>query len=77
MTYRIATEFDLEPLANGNILIEFYGDDGKTFNVQAITREVLEGMPGVVALTLVCMDSGPEAVKKIMESVRPAQQEGK
>ena len=76
MNERIATGFDLEPLANGNVLIEFYGDDGKTFNTQVVTREVIEGMPAVVALTLVCMDQGPEAVKKIMESVRPAQQDG-
>ena len=70
MKYRIATGFDLEPLANGNILMEFFGDDGKTFNVQVITRDALEKMPAVVALFLVCQDQGPEAVKKIMESVR-------
>ena len=70
MTHRIATGFDLEPLPNGNVLIEFYGDDGTTFNVQVVTREVIEGMPAVVALTLVCMDQGPEELKKIMESVR-------
>ena len=75
MTYRIATDFDMEPLANGNILIEFVGDDGITFNVQVVTREVLESIPAIVALTLVCMDQGPEAVKKIMESVRPVQQD--
>ena len=72
MKYRIATGFDLEPLANGSVLIEFYGDDGETFNTQVVTREVIEGMPAVVALTLVCMDQGPEAVKKIMESMKDA-----
>jgi hypothetical protein len=73
MNERTATGFDLEPLPNGNVLIEFYGDDGKTFNVQVVTREVIEGMPAIVALTLVCMDQGPKAVKKIMESVRTDQ----
>ena len=69
MNERIATGFDLEPLPNGNILMEFFGDDGKTFNVQVVTREVLEGMPAVVGLTLVCIDQGVAAVKKIMENV--------
>ena len=50
MTQRIATGFDLEPLPNGNVLIEFYGDDGKTFNTQVVTREVIERMPAVVGL---------------------------
>ena len=69
MKYRIATGFDLEPLADGNILIEFFGDDGKTFNTQVVTREVLEGMPAVVGLTLICMDQGPEAVRRLMKLV--------
>jgi hypothetical protein len=73
MTHQIATGFDLEPLGNGNVLIEFFGDDGITFNTQVVTREVIEGMPAVIALILVCIDQGPEAVKKIMESVRPVQ----
>lgn len=76
MTDRIATGFDLEPLATGNVLIEFFGDDGKTFNTQVVTREMIESMPAVVGLTLVCMDQGREAVKKIMESVRPVGQDG-
>jgi len=73
MNERIATGFDLEPLANGNVLIEFYGDDGKAFNTQVVTREVIEGMPAVVALTLLYIDQGPEEVKKIMENVRTNQ----
>lgn len=69
MTYRIATGFDLEPLGNGNILIEFCGDDGMTFDQQVITREGLEKMPAVIALFLVCMDQGAEEVKRIMKSL--------
>jgi hypothetical protein len=67
MNERVAIGFDLEPLANGNLLIEFFGDDGKAFNTQVVTREVIEGMPAVVALTLLCIDQGTEVVKKIME----------
>jgi hypothetical protein len=58
MTHPITTGFDLEPLANDTVLIEFFGDDGKTFNTQIVTREVVEGMPAVIGLTLVCMDQG-------------------
>jgi hypothetical protein len=69
MTHRIATGFDLEPLATGSVLIEFFGDDGETFNSQVVTREVIQSMPAVVGLTLVCMDQGVEAVKKMMEKI--------
>ena len=44
MKERIATGFDFEPLPDGNVLIEFYGDDGKTFNKQVITPDVLKDM---------------------------------
>ena len=39
---RIATGFDFEPLPDGNVLIEFFGGDGKTFNVQVITANVFK-----------------------------------
>jgi hypothetical protein len=76
MTHRIATGFDFEPLANGNVLIEFFGDDGKTFNAQVVTREVIERMPAVVGITLVWMDQGAEEVKKMMESVQSVEKDG-
>lgn len=69
MTYRIATGFDMEPLPNGNILIEFFGDEGVTFNKQVITREVLQNIPTVAALILICMDQGTEAVKRLMNQL--------
>jgi hypothetical protein len=65
----IATGFDLEPLPSGNVLIEFYGDDGKTFNTQVVTREVIETLPAVASLTLVYMDQGAEAVKRLMQKL--------
>jgi hypothetical protein len=70
MTHRIATGFTMEPLANGNIMIEFYGDDGITFNVQVVTREVLEGIPAVIALILVCQDQGVEEAERIMKNLK-------
>ena len=66
LTDRIATGFDLEPLPDGNVLVEFFADDGKTFNTQVVTKEVVQSMPVVASLTLVYMDQGPEAVKEIM-----------
>ncbi len=68
----IATGFDFEPLANGNVLIEFFGDDGKTFNTQVITAEVLKSLPVVANLTLVAMTDGVEGVKGIMAAMDEA-----
>jgi hypothetical protein len=36
----IATGFDFEPLPDGNVLIEFFGDDGNTINAQVVTAEL-------------------------------------
>ena len=41
----IATGFDFEPLPDGNFLIEFFGDDGKTINKQIVTAEVIRRLP--------------------------------
>ena len=65
----VATGFDFEPLADGNVLIEFYGDDGKTFNTQIITGDVLKSLPAVANLTQVAMSEGVEVAKKIMEAM--------
>jgi hypothetical protein len=75
MTHRIATGFDLEPLANGNVLIDFCGDDGKTFNKQVVTREVVERLPAVAGLTLVLIDQGAEAVKGMMDGLKDTPEE--
>ena len=63
---KIATGFDFEPLADGNVLIEFYGDDGKTFNMQVVTSSVVESMPLVASLAGVALREGPDAVKEII-----------
>jgi len=67
MTEPIANGFDFEPLKDGNILIEFFGDDGKTFNTQVVTQEVLRSMPLVAMLTMVVMQEGVAALKKLMD----------
>ena len=75
MNQRIATGFDLEPLPNGNVMIEFFGDDGKTFNTQIVERQVIEKMPVVASLMMVCLDQGPEAVKKLMQDLSQPEDE--
>ena len=66
VTTQIATGFDFEPLLDGNVLIEFYGDDGKTFNKQVVTAEVMRGMPEVAYLTGIAMTQGVEQVKAVI-----------
>ncbi len=51
MTSEIATDFDFEPLPDGNVLIKFFGDNGVTVHKQVITRDCLAAIPIVVALT--------------------------
>lgn len=56
----IATGFDFEPLPNGDVLIEFFGDDGVTFNSQVITRDCLARIPIVVHAFFLAVDKGTE-----------------
>jgi hypothetical protein len=65
----IATGFDLEPLPDGNVLIEFFGDDGKTFNQQVATAAVVSSIPLVSLLTDVALKHGPDVAKEIMEKL--------
>lgn len=71
MTKRIATGFDLGPLPDGSVLVEFFGDDGETFNSQVVTKAVVESMPTVASLMLVYLERGLGEVKRLMQ-----QQEG-
>lgn len=63
----IATGFDCQPLDDGNVLIEFFGDDGKTFNKQIVTPDVVQNMPIVAALVNVALKKGPKAAREIMK----------
>ncbi len=64
-----ATGFDFEPLPDGNVLIEFFGDDGKTFNKQVVTPDFLHDMPLVASLTVVAMRHGPQVAREIMRKL--------
>ena len=72
---KIATGFDLEPLRNGNVLIEFYGDDGKTLNTQVVTPDVVESMPFVASLTGIALREGIGAVREILEKLGEREEE--
>ncbi len=64
MKTRIATGFEFQPLSDGNVLIEFYGDDGETFNTQIVTGEVVANMPLVAHLTGLALTDGIDAVEE-------------
>jgi len=69
MSNPIATGFDFEPLPNGNVLMEFFGDDGKTFATQVVTLDVVQSMPTVCWITLTYIEHGPEVAKKLMDKM--------
>jgi hypothetical protein len=56
----IATGFDFEPLESGDVLIEFFGDDGVTINTQVITKECLSRMPVVAQALYLAVEQGKE-----------------
>jgi hypothetical protein len=66
----IATGFDFQPLPDGTVLIEFFGDDGTTLTEQIVTAEVIRQMPLVAALTDVALSKGPEVAREIMHSLK-------
>lgn len=65
----VATGFDFEPLPDGNVVVEFFGDDGVTINRQVVTADVVRRMPLVAALLDVALTSGPDVAREIMERV--------
>ncbi len=68
-----STGFDFQPLPDGNVLIEFHADDGKTISKQIVTPEVIRQMPLVAALLDVAVRKGPEVVREIMERLNQEQ----
>ena len=67
--YSSATGFDFQPLPTGDVLIQFFGDDGKTINTQVITREGLARLPVVVHAFFLAVEEGKDAAIKFLESV--------
>ena len=61
----VATGFTFEPVPDGNVLIEFFADDGKTINKQIVTFDLIRRIPVVAGLN-VAVKEGPEAAKEVM-----------
>ena len=64
-----ATGFDFEPLPTGDVLIQFFGDDGKTINTQIITRDGLARLPVVVHAFFLTVEEGPDAALAFLDVV--------
>ena len=64
-----ATGFDFEPLPNGNVLIQFFADDGTTINTQIITKEGLARLPVVVHAFFLAVEKGKDAAIKFLDGV--------
>jgi hypothetical protein len=56
-----ATGFDLEPLPNGDVLIQFFADDGKPINTQLISRTALAQFPAVIHALFLAVEKGKDA----------------
>ncbi len=65
----IATGFNFSPLPNGDVLIDFYGDDGVVFNSQIITRECLTRIPVVAHALFLAVEEGKEAALAYMNKM--------
>lgn len=48
--------YDVEPLPNGDFLLELYGDDGHTFAEAILNRDQLESLLKVIGLVLEYVD---------------------
>jgi len=70
-----ATGFDFEPLPNGDVLIEFHGNDGVTINSQIITRECLVRLPVVVHALFLAVEEGKEAAQAFLDGVNASEHE--
>lgn len=64
-----ATGFDFEPLPSGDVLIQFFADDGNTINTQVITRDGLARLPVVVHAFFLAVEEGPDAALAFMNGV--------
>lgn len=70
MKGQLATGVDFEPLPNGNVLIEFFGDYRETFYCQQITTNVLGSLPFAALLCEVVQAKGPEVAPALIDDPR-------
>jgi hypothetical protein len=57
------------------VLIEFFGDDGKTFNTHVVTANVVDSMPLVATVTGVALRKGVGATRRIFAKLSEDQDE--
>lgn len=50
MTNTVSTGFACQPLAGGNVLIEFYGDTGETISAVLVSANLLCHLPLLVRI---------------------------
>jgi hypothetical protein len=62
----IATGFEFEPQADGNVRIEFCDDHGNPLSTQVMTRGCLLRIMLGAFVTTTVMDIGPEVARKLM-----------
>lgn len=64
-----ATGFDFESLPNSDVLIQFFGDDGRTVNTQIMTRECLARLPVVVHAFFLAVEKGSDEAFDFLKSM--------
>jgi hypothetical protein len=64
-----ATGFDFEPLPNGDVLMQFFDDDGVAINTQVMTRECLARLPIVVHAFFLAVEKGKDEALQFLNSM--------
>lgn len=64
-----ATGFDFEPLPNGDVLMQFFGDDCVAINTQVMTRECLARLPIVVHAFFLAVEKGKDEALQFLNSM--------
>lgn len=54
----IATGLEFQPLADGNVQIEFFNDNGESLHQQVVDPAVVEGMPTLADVTMIVASTG-------------------
>lgn len=63
----VAAGFHFEPVIDGNVQIEFFDEHDQPIGAQVITRDVLDSLPFVVALTQFAISKGKVSSKFVNE----------
>lgn len=64
----IATGFDFEPLPHGDVLMQFFDDDGEAINTQVITKVCLARIPVVIYAFFLAVEKGSDEAFDFLKS---------